>query len=136
MIESFKDLNLSKEDTDEQINVKVKELMGISLDDMILSLSEHVIKESSEIATGFMNIAPLGDYGKFTEDPVKISEFLKIEAHKPEHWKLSEVKAETGEGGVQFKFVNDSIDDGHNFEGMVYVSFNGKIKHVFAQSCE
>jgi hypothetical protein len=55
------------------------------------------------------------------------------ESSKLEHWKLCRVEVSSVPDILVFEFNNKSIDDGNVCSGFAYVSFQGKIKHVFVQ---
>jgi hypothetical protein len=119
----------------EDLNQKLKEHLGISIEDMQDALSKFVIAQNVELSEEFMNVAPFGDYSKLMENKFDIAKFFKEEAHKPEHWIVY------GLGGVKdqctkFVFNNDVVDDGTTLVGYVVVNSTGKIKHAFAQSEE
>lgn len=125
---------LVDEDTAETISVKVQEKLGISIETMKESLSKVTIDRAEEFTLEFPNIAPLGDYDKLIEDNDGMAEFLKNEAHKSEHWKLTGLKISEVKGDlISFIFANMAVDDGTTFKGFVFVSTTGKIKHAFAQ---
>lgn len=134
MIEKLEDLDLQVEDSMEQVEVKVQEKLGISVMEMRAALSSHVVEKAESLTHEFVNIAPLGDYGALLEDNDSMAEFLKTEAHKPEHWQLYGVRtSDVNPNLLSFNFSNDSVDDGDVFQGFVFVSLQGKIKHAFAQ---
>lgn len=134
MIEKFEDLELETADSIESVETKIQEKLGLTVQEMKAALSSAVIQNADELATEFVNIAPLGDYSKLLEKPSDMAEFLRDEANKLEHWQLSGVNVtEEGKKLLTFNFANDSVDDGDVFQGFVYVSFDGKIKHAFAQ---
>jgi dsDNA-binding SOS-regulon protein len=133
MIEKIQDLDLKTGDTDDQVDAKIKEKLGIGLTEMKEALSSAVRDKAEEISLDLMNIAPYGDYDKLIEDNEKMAEFLKQEAHKPENWELFSVQLRETDSLIQFKFMNSAVDQGDTFEGLVYVSQNGKIRHAFAQ---
>lgn len=134
MIETIADLELDLIDEIEMVNNKILEKLGISIQEMKDALSSYVSNSGSELLTEFVNIAPLGDYSKMLESNDQMEDFLKVEAHKPEHWVLSGIRTtDQDKKLLTFKFDNDSVDDGDIFKGYVYVSFDGKIKHAFAQ---
>jgi hypothetical protein len=123
--------------TKEEANVFVESLfvdkLGIPLDELKAKLSNVCVAKAEEATVEMKNIAPLGDYSKLIEDNIGMANFLKEEAHKPEHWKLSSVFAASLPRTVAVEFKNDAVDDGNTFDGFVYLSFNGKIKHAFIQ---
>jgi hypothetical protein len=138
MIEKFEDLleglSVEKLDSIDQVESQIKEKLGVSFDDLKRSLSEYVIANSDELATQFVNISPFGDYSKMLEEKDGMAKFLKTEAHKIENWRiLGLTPTDSQEELITFQFANKSIDDGDVFDGFVYVSFQGKIKHAFAQ---
>lgn len=154
MIESFEDLDLknvlkpediegpvqplSPEEEWKQTLAKMdtifQEKLGVSIEQLKQSLSEYVVSHAEELTHEFVNIAPLGDYSKLLEDNDSMAEFLKTEAHKSEHWYLVGISpSDVQKNLISFSFGNKAVDDGENFEGFVYVSFQGKIRHAFAQ---
>jgi len=136
MIEKFSDLELKDAQTAEDVDSLLKEKLGISLDEMRQSLSTAVLSSASDLAETMFNIAPLGDYSKLLEDQPSMVAFIKEEAHKAEHWKLVSASiSPVKQSLIVFTFNNQSIDDGDVMKGYAYVSFQGKIKHAFAQ-CE
>jgi cobalamin biosynthesis Co2+ chelatase CbiK len=130
MIEKFADLDFTPKDEAEQIEKKVQEKLGISLDQMRAALAQYLRDHSDEVVVDMMNIAPLGDYEKLIEETKEMAIFLREEVVKPEHWKLDCVKS-LNEQALQFVFLSDAVDDGETFKGFVTVSFDGKIKHSF-----
>lgn len=134
MVEKFEDLELHEDDKLEVIEQKIKDKLGISVDEMRQALSKYVVEKAEELTHEFVNIAPLGDYSKLLEDNDSMAEFLKTEAHKPEHWKLYSVRvSDINPSLFTFDFKNQSVDDGDIFTGFVYVSKSGVIRHAFAQ---
>ncbi len=134
MIESLADLELKEDDKAEDVDKKIQEKLGLSLVEMQQILSQYVLEHAEELTHDFANIAPLGDYSKLLEDNDGMAEFLKTEAHKPEHWRLYSVRQnETNQTLISFDFLNDAVDEGRSFEGFVFVSKSGKVRHAFAQ---
>jgi hypothetical protein len=134
MIEKMEDLDLQVEDTMEQVQQKIQEKLGVSILELQQALSNHVVEKAESLTHEFVNIAPLGDYSKLLEDNDSMAEFLKTEGHKPEHWILYGVRvSDVNPNLLSFNFTNDAVDDGEIFQGFVFVSFQGKIKHAFAQ---
>lgn len=135
MLESFKDLNFSKEDTVETVEAKLKEMLGISFEMMGQALSVAVQNKAEEIVLEITNIAPYGEYDKMLENNDDMASFLKEEAHKPENWLIhSLMPSDVNKDLIEFIFDNKAVDDGDTFRGYVYVNKMGKIKHAFAQS--
>jgi hypothetical protein len=119
----------------EELDAKIKDNYGISLSEMAGALSVTVQERADEIVQGFMNIAPMGDYSKLLLDYPLMAQFLREEAHKPEHWQVYGLMAQDN-GHIEFVFSNDSVDDGETFKGYVLINSKGDIKHVFAQAEE
>ena len=118
----------------DQIESCIKEKLDVTFDMLKQSLSEYVVAHAEELTHEFVNIAPFGDYAKLLEDNDGMAEFLKTEAHKPEHWRLLGITpSDYKKNLISFQFSNKSVDDGDVFDGFVYVSFEGKIRHAFAQ---
>lgn len=134
MIEKLEDLGFLEEDTIEQIDVKLQEKLGVSIATLQEPLSRYMVENAEVLTHDFPNVAPMGDYSKLLEDNDGIAEFFKTEGHKPEHWKLDGINlSEVVKTLLTFEFHNVAIDDGESCSGFVYVSFDGKIKHAFAQ---
>jgi len=138
MSDSFKDLDFSdldeEKDAVEQISAKLKEKLGVSLEEMTTTLSTWVQEHADEVVLDFVNIAPFEDYGKMLEDNEGMAEFLKTEAHKPEHWQLHFMGIDTKRDLFEVIFSNVAVDDGDSLRGYVFVSPSGKIRHAFAQA--
>lgn len=159
MIESFDDLGLNeiefvediegpiqpidyeeaRKDYHKRIDARIQEKLGLSFEQLKSQLSDYTVAHAEEIAQEFPNMAPLGDYSKFIEDNDGMADFLKSEAHKPEHWHIEKIKNSDHKAMpkmVIFGFGNNAVDDGSTFKGFIYVSFEGKIKHAFSQAEE
>lgn len=141
MIEKWADLELHEdpetkalENFESTVDVKIQEKLGVSLSQLREKISAYVVEQAPLLAEDFANIAPLGDYSELIEDPEAIIQFLKTEASKVEHWKLSRLEVSPIHSDLLvFEFNNKSIDEGNICSGFAYVSFQGKIKHAFAQ---
>lgn len=134
MIEKFEELGLQEADKMDAVEQKIQEKLGIKVEEMRIALSKHVLEKAEELTHEFVNMAPLGDYSKMLEDNDSMAEFLRTEAHKPEHWVLYSVRqSDTNDKLITFDFKNKSIDDGEVFTGFVFVSKSGVIRHAFAQ---
>lgn len=129
----FFDLSKDKYEED-QVGLKIQEKLGVSLMEMKEVLSKSVQDRAEEMTLELVNIAPFGDYEKMIEDNDGMAEFLKAEAHKVEHWKLEAIEVSPlNKELLSFVFKNPSIDDGETFQGFVFVSKSGKIRHGFAR---
>jgi hypothetical protein len=125
---------LSKDEYDEgKVALKIQQKFGTTVLQMQEALSKSVQTRAEELTLNFVNIAPMGNYEKLLEDNDSMSEFLKTEAHKPEHWKLEVIEvSDINKELLNFIFYNKAVDDGTNFRGFVFVTKSGKIKHAFA----
>lgn len=134
MIESIADLELKDEDKAEDVDKKIQEKLGITVLEMQEKLSAYVKENAEELTHEFVNIAPLGKYDELLEDNDSMADFLKSEAHKPEHWLLYSIRQnESNQALISFDFKNAAVDEGQSMEGFVFVSKSGKIRHAFAQ---
>jgi hypothetical protein len=130
MIEDIKDLELDIAEGTEDIDKRIQEKLGLSIQDLKEYLSKWVSDNSFEIASTLINIAPHGDYGELMEDEEKMAMFLKSEI-KTDSWELQCVSCV--QSMLQFSFLSSAIDDGETFKGYVIVNFLGKIMHAFCQ---
>ena len=136
MIEKFEDLELTDDiDTTEKVDIKLQEKLGLSVASLQDILSKWLLDNAETLTLDFANIAPLGNYENLLEDNDGMANFLKSEAHKPEHWILHAVRMSPNDKHnlIVFDFVNKAVDDGDVLKGLVFVSLQGKVKHVFAQ---
>ena len=125
---------LTEEDKVEDAARKVEEKLGISVETMKQQLSQYVIDHAEELTLELPNIAPLGDYGKLLENNDDMTQFLKEEGHKVEHWKFFSIEqSQINKSLLSFKFANLGVDDGHTLTGFVFASKTGKIRHSFAK---
>jgi hypothetical protein len=158
MIEKFEDLGLDDLDKDLEEMIKdkksidieefnefrmkraeslIQEKLGLSIDELKSALSNYTVANADELSDQFVNIAPLGDYGELLETTDEKITFLKGEGALAKHWLLRAIrKSDIKENLISFEFLNDSVDDGDVFQGFVYVSFQGKIRHAFTQGCD
>lgn len=133
-MEDYKDLGFLPEDTAETINEKLKEKLGISLEDLKVPLSNYIKEKAEELTHQFPNIVPYGDYDKILEDNDSMAEFLRNEASKLENWEIKWIQpTENNIKLIQFGFECSAVDDGTTFKGHVFIGLNGKVKHAFAQ---
>lgn len=134
MVETLNDLHLEVSDTLEEIYKKVQDGLGISVYDMRSALSKYVVDKAESLVIDFVNIIPYGDYDKIIEDNKDMVAFLRDHASKENNWELySATMCDTNDTLISFYFKNQAVDDGDALCGFVYVSFDGKIKHTFAQ---
>lgn len=123
----------------EAVDKHIQEKLNISFIDMKKALSAATVANAEELTHEFVNVAPHGDYEKLLEDNDSMALFFKEEAHKPENWDieaLRPVENKSMPNLITFAFYNKAVDDGSTMKGFVYVSFEGKIKHAFAQGEE
>ena len=133
MIEKLGDLDLSDKDTEEDIDKKIKEKLGLGLTEMKQVLSLSIQEKADEIVADVINIVPFGDYSKILEDKADMAKFLREEAIDPKHWLLYAVEL-TEHGMIKFMFLCSAVDDGDTMQGLVFTSKSGKIRHAFIQS--
>jgi hypothetical protein len=134
MFENFKDLNISSDDSINEVEGKIKEKLGIDFSTMKEALSSFVKEKAEELSLEFNNIAPYGDYGELLEDNEKMANFLKQEASLMKNWEISYfMQSDVNPSLLQFIFNNCSVDEGNSFQGHVFVSKSGKIRHAFAK---
>ena len=134
MSDEFKDILDDDLKKIEDIDKKLQEKLGVSLQDMSEALCTSLKERAEEVAEDCYSLAPYGDYSKMTEDRDTIVKFLKEEAAKPEHWKLEFIQIKKkGDQIIEFLFKNSSVDDGDILKGFVFVGMSGKIRHAFCQ---
>lgn len=130
----LKYFDIQDEDDADAVAQKVEAKMGTSIQTMKERLSEWVLAHAEEMTLDLHNIAPLGDYEKLIEDNDGMADFLKTEAHKPEHWKLYGVRmSDVNKTLIQFVFANMAVDEGETMQGFVFSNKTGTIRHAFAQ---
>lgn len=134
MINDILDLELNEEDSMEILESKIKDKLGVDFDSMKNALSKFIKDNLKELSEDFINIVPYGDYGKMLEEKEEICNFLLDEVSKLENWKLYYLTpSDANPDLIQFVFKNGSVDEGDTFEGHVFVSKSGKIRHAFTQ---
>lgn len=125
---------LTDDDKIEDATRKVETKLGISVETMQQQLSSYVIDHAEELSLNLPNIAPLGDYGKLLENNDDMTQFLKEEGNKVEHWKLCAIaQSPINKSLLSFKFFNSGVDDGNTLTGFVFASKSGKIRHAFCK---
>lgn len=136
MIKEFEELDLSPDAKTEDVVKLLEEKLQVSFAEITQRLSAYVVENADLISEDIVNIAPLGDYSKLIEERPQIVDFLKTEAHKEEHWALDSLATtETDEMKlIGLAFANKAVDEGEILAGVAYVTYDGKIKHVFAQA--
>jgi len=135
MEENFEKVLSSKEgDGMEAVDKLLQEHLHISLAECTQALSNSLAERAEELLPDLFNLAPYGDYEKFTEDEVIILQFLKEEAVKPENWELQfmEVKKKDDQL-LEMIFFNKAVDDGDILKGFVFLGLSGVIRHAFTQ---
>lgn len=130
----YKDLVGDEDKTPEDIDKKIREKLGIGLDEMSHALTASLRERAEEVAEDCYSVAPYGDYSKMIEDNEGVVKFFREEASKPEHWKLEYLEVrKKGDQIIEFVFTNTSVDDGDILKGYVFVGFSGNIRHAFCQ---
>jgi len=134
MINDIKELEVGEKATNEQLDQKIREKLGIGFSEMTEALCLSVKERAVELVEEIANIAPNGDYGKLIEDKDLMAKFLQEEAAKPENWIIQFIETKKKDSGlIEFVFFNKTVDDGDIFKGFVFVGKSGKIRHAFAQ---
>lgn len=135
MIESFKELTFEGCKTDEDIETRLQEKLGLSLKACQEALSNYLLINAAEVVPDLPSVAPYGDYDKLMEDPEQIQLFLENEAYKPENWNIVFFYARKEQDKLaEFVFYNKAVDEGDVLKGYVYVGVSGKIRHAFSQA--
>lgn len=112
----------------------LNEKLDVSLAQCRDLLSAYTVENSMRLTQEFVNIAPHGDFGMLLEDMDSMSDFLAKDGHKAEYWKFKDIKLTDGyKNLLTIHFQNSAVDNGDVFDGFVYVSFSGKIRHAFTQ---
>jgi len=134
MIESFKDLGIAETASFEELDLIIKEKLGVCSTDMAEKISAYMIENVEKIGSSFVTLSPFGDYSKAIEGESEINKFIHNEASKPENWKLYYAQvSETNPSLMEFVFHCLAVNDGEELKGYAYISKSGKIRHVFAQ---
>ena len=129
MIEKFEDIGLVSGAGTEAWEKQLEEKFGLKIIDLQAPIGEWIAKNAEGLAAEFPFIVPDGDYGKLIDDEEKKSQFLKEEATKLEHWKLTAATEKSNM--IQFQFDCPIVE---NLKGFTFLSKSGKIKHAFAQN--
>jgi hypothetical protein len=134
LFDAWEFFGLTEEDNAEAVGKKIEAKIGIAISVMQEALSKATMERAEELTLEIPNIAPLGDYEKLIEDNDGMAQFLKMEGHKPEHWKLYGIKgSDLQKELISFVFTNLGVDQGDTLKGFVFVTKTGKIKHAFPQ---
>jgi len=132
MIDKYEDLNILDDEEPEDVDKKIQDKLGISLQKMREALSDYINDNVDLIIEDMINIAPYEDYEKLIEDQAGMVSFLKEEVVKEENWRLEMIRC-TNQQAIHFRFLSAAVDDGTTFKGVVIVNFSGKILHAFCQ---
>ncbi len=126
-------LGITEEDNAEQVAAKVKDKLGVTIEEMKAALSQSVQARAEELTLDFVSLAPLGDYDKLLENNDDMANFLKTEGHKSKHWQLCCIReSDVNPALLSFTFYNMGVDQGDTLRGMVYTTKSGKIRHAHA----
>lgn len=134
MIEKVSDLDLDQLNPEddgflEQLELKIKEKLGLSIEEIKASLSLAIINNAEEMALECPSIAPYGKYDTLLEDNDSMTDFFKKESSKTENMTLSYIEQDSKfENLIKFVFINSSVD---HLQGTVFVSKAGTIKHSY-----
>lgn len=137
IMKKITDLKFTDEQTEEERSALIfdfiKSEFNLQREDLITGLATYVQSNAEKLSMNMMNIAPHGNYSKMLHNDDDMAQFLKTEAHEDKNWKLSMISPEHKLNLLRFEFSNKAVDDGESLKGMVYVSYQGKVKHAFAQ---
>lgn len=132
------DYSSSKQENEEKTNAlyaKINEALGTSVPEMKCYISDWVRSNSTALAKKFPVIAPYNDYSKMIEEQLELAEFISKECIKYDTWYLKAIQlSDMRPNLIQFSFSSGAVDDGDALTGNVFVSFNGVVKHVFANA--
>lgn len=126
------DLNISNKSSELEIEEEVYSKLGISLLLLKKELCNYIINNAESLSKEIKCIFPYGDYSKIIEDKKEMAVFLAEDASKHDNWKLYSFSS--SENLLNFTFSCLPVNEDHEFKGHVFVSLNGKIKHVFASN--
>jgi hypothetical protein len=136
MIEKFEDLGFKGEETEEQIAQIFQEKLGVGVPEMVELLSKYLKEHAEEIAPNFVTLIPYEDYSKLLEGDGKIAAFLKQDACKSDNWSPTHIgvsKDPKKPQMLEILFGNQAVNDGNSLTGYIFITFAGKILHVFVQ---
>jgi hypothetical protein len=137
MIETFADLGLKDIDKVEEVDLKIKEKLGLGVDILQEKIGSYVASHAEELSLQFRTITPFGKYENLIENNDDMASFLKESCSKPEHWKLEMINpSDVNKSLIEFVFYCDAVDDQDNFKGFAFVSMSGKVRHCFARSSD
>ncbi len=118
----------------EAVDKLLQEHLHISLAECAQALSNSLAERAEELIPDLFNLAPYGNYEKFTEDEAVILQFLKEEAVKPENWELQFMEVKKKDDKLlEMVFFNKAVDDGDILKGFVFLGLSGVIRHAFTQ---
>lgn len=132
-MEKNEDLNLDVSDTEEIINEKIKNSLGISISDIKNEVCLYMKDKSELLLNKIVNIIPYNDYGKILEEKSDILNFLKNECSSPETWDILGINSLKDKNLLTFEFNNSIVDEGNSLSAYVVIDAKGKIKHIFAE---
>ncbi len=138
LMKKIHELPFTDEQTEEERQAMIfgfiRDEFNLQPEDLTTRLSSYVQEKAENLTLDMMNIAPHGDYSKMLHNEDDMAQFLKSDAHEGKNWKLSMISPEHKLNLLKFEFANTAVDDGESLKGMVYVSYQGKVKHAFAQT--
>lgn len=131
-MKDYSDLELSNKNTEIEIEEKLNSKLGISLDFLKKELCSYMTNNAESLSKEIKCIFPFSDYSKMIEDQKDIELFLTEEATKCDNWTLYQISPT--DDLINFTFACLPVNEDFEFKGHVFVSLNGKIKHVFANN--
>jgi hypothetical protein len=136
MIESFDDLEIPEDATYEDAKTILEDKLHIKFTDLIEQLNDSLKERAKDIAGNFLVLTPFGDWSKILEEQPKIVNFLKTKAALPENWHATYIGTSRDAklpNMVEILFQNDAVDEGDVLMGYVFLSYAGKVLHLFVR---
>lgn len=135
MNEAFKIVLNSKSENEEEFNKILQDNLKVSLEDCVVQLNSFLRDRSQDVLKDMFNLAPYGDYSKYTEDLGVILNFLQNEAAQAKNWKVNfSLLRKKDDELIELIFNNIAVDDGDILQGYVFIGLSGKIRHAFVQA--
>lgn len=132
LINGIEDLGLDKQDTLDQVLVKLRDKLNLSINNIVYSFEEYILINSLELAQNLFNVAPYGRYEDLIEETDKIVEFLKSECGKVESWQLKSIEQE--QETIRLDFMSKAVDEADALRGIVFIDYFGNIIHSLCVS--
>lgn len=136
MITSFEDLGLTGEEDATQVQAILEEGLEIKFEDILERLNSCLRERASEVAENFLVMVPFEDYDKLLEEQPQMVQFLREQAAQSKHWQpkyIGNSRDKKLPNMVELLFNNTAVNDGEAVMGYVFLSFSGKVLHLFVR---